>query len=100
DEEVTIQFRDQTVKARNKDGKWIAKLKPLKAGGPDQLIVKSAKKGQAEQTAATLSRVLVGEVWIASGQSNMEWPLPASYEPEKDVTSARNPQLRLYTVPK
>lgn len=100
DEEVTIQFRDQTVKAKTKDGKWMAKLKPLKAGGPDQLIVKAAKKGQPEQTAVTLSRVLVGEVWIASGQSNMEWPLRASYEPEKDISSARNPQLRLYTVPK
>src|SRR6185503_11416824 len=100
DEEVTVEFRDQHVKAKSKDGKWMAKLKPLKAGGPDQLTVKAAKKGQPEQTVATLSRVLVGEVWIASGQSNMEWPLRASYEAEKDISSARNPQMRLYTVPK
>ena len=100
DEEVTVEFRDQKVKAKNKNGKWEAKLKPLKAGGPDQLTVKSARKGQPEQTAATLSRVMVGEVWIASGQSNMEWPMRASFQPETEIPQARNARLRLYTVPK
>ena len=100
DEEVTVEFRNQKVKAQNKDGKWLAKLKPLKAGGPDSLTVKSTKKGQPEKTAATLSRVLVGEVWIASGQSNMEWPMKASYEPDTEIPKARNAQVRLYTVPK
>jgi sialate O-acetylesterase len=100
DEEVTVEFRGQKVKAKNKDGKWQAKLKSLKAGGPDQLTIKAARKGQPQQTAATLSRVLVGEVWIASGQSNMEWPMRASFDADTEISKARNPQLRLYTVPK
>jgi sialate O-acetylesterase len=42
----------------------------------------------------------VGEVWIASGQSNMEWPLRLSFEPQGDIQNAGNPRLRLFTVPK
>jgi len=102
-DEVTIEFRDQKVKARNKDGKWIAHLKPLKAGGSDNLAIKaskSGKNGDASPEVVTLSRVMVGEVWIASGQSNMELPLRASFEAEKEIAAAANGNLRLYTVPK
>jgi sialate O-acetylesterase len=44
--------------------------------------------------------VLVGEVWICSGQSNMEWPMSRSFEPESDIANSANPHLRLLTVPK
>ena len=61
-EEVSVRFRDQnkTTKA-DPDGKWLLKLEPLKAGGPDDLLIGATK----------LTDVLVGEVWIGSGQSNM-----------------------------
>ena len=64
-EKVTVKFRDQqkTVEA-DADGRWAVKLESLQAGGPDRLTVSSSNT-------LTLDDVLVGEVWIGSGQSNM-----------------------------
>jgi len=81
------------VSATARNGKWTVKLPALKAGGPDTLIVEG--KNRIE-----LKNVLVGEIWICSGQSNMEWPLNKSFESEKDIAGAANPNLRLFTVPK
>jgi sialate O-acetylesterase len=71
----------------------MVRLGKLKAGGPDELKVSG-------KNSLTLKNVLVGEVWIASGQSNMEWPLRLAFEPEQDIANASNAWLRLYTVPK
>src|SRR6185369_5599753 len=61
-EKVTVKFRDQTKTAEaDKDGKWSVKLDSLKAGGPDVLTINDKK----------IDDVLVGEVWVGSGQSNM-----------------------------
>jgi sialate O-acetylesterase len=92
-EEVTVTIRDQTRTARARDGRWMVRLSPLKAGGPDRLTVKGRNQIQLED-------VLVGEVWIASGQSNMEWPMRATHDADAEVAKTTNPQLRLYTVPK
>jgi sialate O-acetylesterase len=92
-EEVTVEFRGKKVSTRAKGGKWLVKLGKFKAGGPDELKVSG-------KNSLTLKNVLVGEVWIASGQSNMEWPMRASFEPGPDILGANNPNLRLYTVPK
>ena len=105
DDTVTVQFRDQRAKAKVKDGRWIAKLKPLKAGGPDKLTVTSYRnfrKGRPMPPPETneISNVLVGEVWIASGQSNMEWPMRLSHDPETEIAATANSNIRLYTVPK
>ena len=65
-ERVTVKFRDQQKRAEAAaDGKWLVKLDPLKAGGPDTLTVSGSNT-------LTLTDVLVGEVWLGSGQSNME----------------------------
>lgn len=65
-EKVTITFRDQTkTSIAGADGRWSAKLDPLKAGGPDSLTVNEI----------TVADVLVGDVWVGSGQSNMEQPV-------------------------
>jgi sialate O-acetylesterase len=65
-EKVTVQFCDQTKSTEaGKDGKWLLKLDALKAGGPDQLTVRG-------NNTITLDDVLVGEVWVGSGQSNMD----------------------------
>src|SRR5690349_2121195 len=66
-EEISVSFRGQQVKAKAQHGKWKVKLAPCKAGGPDNLVVEGKNKIE-------LKHVLVGEVWICSGQSNMEWP--------------------------
>src|SRR5262249_19892894 len=92
-EEVTVQFRSETVKTTAKGGQWMVHLRRLKAGGPDELKVSG-------KNAITLKNVLVGEVWIASGQSNMEWPLRMSHEADQAIAASANGQLRLYTVPK
>jgi sialate O-acetylesterase len=93
-EKVTVEFSGQKVSAMARDGKWMVRLKKLKAGGgPEEMRVTG-------KNSITLRNVLVGEVWIASGQSNMEWPMRASFEPETEIAKTSNGQLRLYTVPK
>ena len=92
-EEVTVSFRGKKVSATAKDGKWMLKLPGNKAGGPDTLTVEGKNKIERKN-------VLVGEVWICSGQSNMEWPLNRAFESEKEIAISTNPNLRLFAVPK
>ena len=92
-EDVTVTFRQQSAKTKAKDGKWMVRLSNLKAGGPDLLTVHG-------KNSIELKDVLVGEVWVASGQSNMEWPLRASADSEKEIAKTAQPMIRLYTVPK
>ena len=92
-EQVTVEFRGRKVTAKAVGGHWVARLPKLKAGGPDKLTVTG-------KNSITLEGVMVGEVWIASGQSNMEWPMRASYDPENEIPKATDADLRLYTVPK
>ena len=92
-EEITVTFRGQTAKVKAHEGKWMVKLSRLKAGGPDDLIVQGKNKIE-------LKNVLVGEVWICSGQSNMEWPLDKAFEATSDVENSDNPMIRLCFVPK
>jgi sialate O-acetylesterase len=90
-EEVTVSFRGQKAKTKAQDGKWQVKLSRLKAGGPDALVIQG--KNRIE-----LKNVLVGDVWICSGQSNMEWPLDKAYQGSNAVASSANPMLRLFKV--
>src|SRR6266498_1843298 len=90
---VTVEFRGEKESAKCQGGKWSVRLGKLKAGGPDTLTISG-------KNSITLKNVLVGEVWIASGQSNMEWPLRASFDPRAEIGLAGNLRLRLYTVPK
>ncbi len=92
-EKVTVEFRGKKVSTTAKGGKWMVKLGKLKAGGPDELKVSG-------KNSITLADVLVGEVWLASGQSNMEWSMRNSFQPFGDILAANNPKLRLFTVPK
>ena len=92
-EEVKVSFRNQSVKTLVKGGKWMVHLGKLKAGGPNSLTVQG--KNRIE-----LKDVLVGEVWIASGQSNMEWPMSVTHNATNEIAKASNPQIRFYTVPK
>jgi sialate O-acetylesterase len=93
-EKVTVKFQRQTLTATAKDGRWLVRLKPLKAGGPFTLTVAS------ESNTLTITNVLVGEVWLASGQSNMEFALSRAANAAETVAAAGDPQLRLFTVPR
>ena len=89
---VTVKFRDQTVSTRVVGGQWMVRLHDLKAGGPDTLTVIGANRRE-------FKNVLVGEVWLAGGQSNMEFPLQYSFQAAADIAAAANPSIRLLKVP-
>jgi sialate O-acetylesterase len=72
-EVVTVKFRGQRASTKAKDGKWSLKLRSLKAGGPAVLTVRT------KSNTIQVTNVLVGEVWVCSGQSNMEFPLNTAY---------------------
>ena len=74
-------------------GKWLVKLGPYPAGGPHVLAVTGPKSVEVKD-------ILVGDVWICSGQSNMEWTVSSSNNAEKEIASANHPRIRLFTVPK
>lgn len=94
-EQVTVRIGDQTVTTTaSADGKWRAELPVLEAGGPHTLRITDGK------TTVTCSDVLVGEVWLASGQSNMNWSIAQSADPQKEAAAANVPDIRLYTVPR
>jgi sialate O-acetylesterase len=94
-ENVTVEFQGQKVAAQaDAEGNWLATLAPLKAGGPATFKVAGAGN------TIELKDVLVGEVWICSGQSNMEWSLNATRDPKDVIARAANPNIRLFDVPK
>ncbi|MGH9768869.1 MAG: sialate O-acetylesterase [Blastocatellia bacterium] len=92
-ESVTVEFQGQKVAATAKDGKWTVRLKPLKAGGPFTLAISGKNKIE-------LKNVLVGEVWICGGQSNMQWRLNQTDNAEAEIAAAKYPMIRLFTVPR
>ena len=92
-EEVTVSIADQKHKTTaDKDGKWSVKLTPLPAGGPHCLAVQGANTIKLED-------VLVGEVWICSGQSNMQWAVKSARDSELEMKAANFPKIRFVNVP-
>lgn len=92
--EVTVSVAGLTATATaGADGKWLARVGPLSAGGPHEMTVTGG--GQS----ATLRSVLVGDVWICSGQSNMQWPVAAVNNAGGEIADAGHPTIRLFTVP-
>jgi sialate O-acetylesterase len=79
--------------AADKDGKWVAKLPAQKAGTGYTLKI-------GGKNAVEFKNVAVGEVWVCSGQSNMEWSVNAGETPAAVKEGAKNPNLRLFTVQK
>ncbi|MFO0813303.1 MAG: sialate O-acetylesterase [Gemmatales bacterium] len=93
-EQVTVKFQGQTQTATADDkGKWSVKLSSLQPGGPFEMTVEG-------KNTIKLEDVLVGEVWLCSGQSNMEWPVRQSKDPKEVIEKAANNQLRLFQVKK
>ena len=91
-EQVSVQFRGET-RATQADtaGQWSVFFPPGDAGGPFDLDIRG-------QNTITLHDVLVGEVWIASGQSNMEFPLLRADDAPGEIAAANFPRIRLLTV--
>ncbi|MCC4591191.1 9-O-acetylesterase [Xanthomonas campestris pv. cannae] len=76
------------------DGRWQLQLPAHAAGGPYVLDV------QGDGSQRRIGDVLIGDVWLASGQSNMEWPLAQARDGVREVAAATDPQLRNFKVPK
>jgi sialate O-acetylesterase len=92
-EQVTVSIGEQkqTATADNA-GKWRVKLAPLPVGGPHQITVQG-------KNSITLDDVLVGEVWICSGQSNMQWAVNQAIDGDLEPKTAKYPKIRLISVP-
>jgi sialate O-acetylesterase len=98
-EAVSVSFRDETRMATaSRLGRWSLYLTPGAAGGPFTMTVKGAPAAGGADEAVTLEDVLVGDVWIASGQSNMEFPLKRASTAATDLPNAGNPKIRLLMV--
>lgn len=97
EEDVTVRFGDQEVSARaDVDGTWRVALAPMPARtGPAAMTIRAANE-------LTITNVLVGEVWICSGQSNMAWPLRRSTgakDAAADVPLIRHVRVPQVTAP-
>lgn len=93
-EKVSVSMGAQKESTRaNKEGKWEIKLSPYKAGGPHKLVVKG-------QNTITFNNVMIGDVWLASGQSNMEWSVNRSNNAEEEIQLANFKNIRLFSVPR
>jgi sialate O-acetylesterase len=94
-EKVTVTLSTQTKTAKaDGQGRWRVTLDPMEAGGPYTLTARGKKN------AVTLDDVLVGEVWICSGQSNMEWKLANVTNAPAEIRAANHPQIRQFLVKK
>ena len=116
-EEVYVTFEQKTPDGKReegkavltgKDGKWSVKIGPYPANsepgaltikGPEKKDVPKGKK--APSNFVVCKNVLIGEVWICSGQSNMQWEMYRStLDPAKSMAEAKYPQIRLFQVPR
>ena len=93
-ERVSVEIAGSKATAVTDDnGRWQTMLGPLKAGGPFTLNITGSN-------ALSFKNILVGEVWVCSGQSNMEWPLINANNGAATVAQANYPEIRLFTVQK
>ena len=92
-ETVTVTFRDQSKSGTADDhGAWRVALDPLSVGEPGTLTVTGNNTIEFED-------VLVGEVWVCSGQSNMQFSVNSAIDSDLEASSANFPNLRLFQVP-
>lgn len=92
-EKVTVNFNGKTYKTTTEtDGKWSVTLPGLKAGGPYTMEIKASNT-------ITLKDILVGDVWVCSGQSNMDLPMDRVKDRYTDViANSENPYIRRFFV--
>ena len=93
-EKVTVQFNKQTKSVKtDKTGKWIISLGAEQAGGPFLMTVKG-------KNIITINNILVGEVWVCSGQSNMEFQVQSVINAEGEIRNSNYPMIRQFEVQK
>ena len=93
-EKVSVTFNNKTVTTKaGKDGKWKVSLQAMNYGGPYKMVIKG-------KNLRTIENILIGEVWICSGQSNMEFHLSSAINAEAEIAASNYPEIRLFTVKK
>jgi sialate O-acetylesterase len=91
-ESITVTFRGETKSSIADDlGRWSVSLSPGEAGGPFQISILATNT-------ITLNDILVGDVWVASGQSNMEFPMTGLNKAQEEIAAANFPKIRLFHV--
>lgn len=94
-ERIRLHFNGQTHTSRAKaDGLWEIILSPMPFGGPYTLQV------EGKNNAIELTDILIGDVWLCSGQSNMEWTVAQSANAAEEIAAAAYPEIRSLRVPK
>ncbi|TQD50985.1 9-O-acetylesterase [Lysobacter aestuarii] len=92
---VDVRFGDEDVATRaGADGRWEARFPARPAGGPYELEVR------AGQTVQVVHDVHLGDVWLCSGQSNMELPVWLALDADNEIASSTDPEIRLLVVPR
>lgn len=91
-ERVTVAINGQKAVTIARDGKWMVRLKPMTAGGPFILTITG-------ENTVELRNVCIGDVWLCSGQSNMQWPLSETDNAGRFISESKDDGLRLFTVP-
>ena len=92
-EEVTVTFGDAKASATaDANGKWRVTLPAMKSG-------KALEMTLTGKNTIKLVDILMGEVWLGSGQSNMQWSVQLSSDPDKEIAAANYPEIRLFSVP-
>jgi sialate O-acetylesterase len=92
-ETVTVEIDNQKAITTAADGKWRVNLGPLKEGGPLTLKITG-------DNSVTITNLLVGEVWVCSGQSNMEFSFARAHNAKEEGPKAAYPKIRMFTVMK
>lgn len=93
-ESVRVNFAGQTAQTTaDADGKWRVEFKPVAGPGPFEMVVSGRNELKLED-------VLVGDVWVCSGQSNMEWPMSRLPNYADEVSAGGPENVRLFRIPK
>lgn len=89
---INVLLGTNTAQTVSQDGKWEVELPAMSAGGPYQMTI------QAESV-ITIQDILVGDVWVAGGQSNMEWILKNTDGATEEIAAANYPEIRFFKIP-
>ncbi len=92
--QITVKISEQTATTvAGRDGKWMTHVGPLEVGGPYTMTINGPKT-------VTFSNILVGDVWICSGQSNMEMGIAGVKNGDEEIANANYPNIRLFMQPR
>ncbi|MCX7426023.1 MAG: sialate O-acetylesterase [Planctomycetia bacterium] len=93
-QKVTVRLADKTAEATaGADGRWQVTLDGLKPGTAMEMLIEDAAGDKK-----AIKNVLVGEVWVCSGQSNMQWPTSAVDQAAEEIAAAKYPEIRFFAV--